>query len=91
MSLKIKNVQYDDVHLLTYHDVDVFTEELRVLIASGYSVSVGVVANSTLLQDCGSCKPPLCTSRRKYDVVDQGAFSPFHYNSNTTKNDSGSC
>lgn len=87
MSLKIKCVHYNNVHLATYQDVDVFAEELRVLVASGYTVSVEVTSENTLLQDCGLFKHP-SSNRRKYDLGD----STFHYNpTNVTKNDSGSC
>lgn len=70
MSLKVKSVQYDDVNLSTYHDVEIFTEELRVLIASGYSVNVEIIANTNLNQDFEPFKPQ-CSNLRKFDS-DQG-------------------
>lgn len=86
MSLKVKFVQYDDVQLSTYHDIDVFAEELRVLLASGYAVTVTTTANSTLLPDYGAYKPP-CSNRRKFET-DHTAFNIYGSSSSTTKNDS---
>lgn len=86
MSLKVKSVQYDDVHLSTYHDVDVFSEELRVLIASGYTVSLEITAHYNVLPDYGIFKPSQSTNRKKFEC-EHGAFNSHQSNTTITKND----
>lgn len=86
MSLKVKCVLYDDVHLSTYQDLEIFSEELRVLIAGGYSICLEVSATNNLLQDGGSSKLPPLSGRRNYELGDYGNFKS--YNLSATKQDS---
>jgi hypothetical protein len=87
MSLKIKSVQYDKVHLSTYQDLDVFTEELRILLSSGFSACIEVTATNISVPDWEPSKLPI-VGKRKYDLGDH----PSHYNSiHSTKNEATSC
>jgi hypothetical protein len=52
MSLKIKCVHYNTVHLSTVYDLQLLTDELKVLIANGYKLTLAdVSATNTLAQE----------------------------------------
>jgi len=72
MSLKVKSVHYDTVHLSSFLDIDVFTEELKSLISSGFTVACTVRSESTILHDFSALFKH-SMSRHKYDIED-GSF-----------------
>lgn len=84
MSLRVKNVRYEDVNLATYHDVDVFAEELRVLIASGYAITLETIASCILYPESVSFK--LNPANKKKFEFDHPP--PTYHINNSTKSDS---
>ena len=51
MSLKIRCINYDTVFLSTTQDLQIFTEELKVLLATGYSVQLEIFATNMNTMD----------------------------------------
>ena len=51
MALKIKCVHYNTVHLSTNLDLQLFSDDLNVLIDNGYKVTIDISATNTLAQE----------------------------------------
>jgi hypothetical protein len=80
MSLKIKCIYYDTVRLSTFHDLEVFSDELRVLLVSGYNITLDVSATHHLPKDpWGTLKPPTF-SKTKFDFDEKEPFSSYNMN-----------
>lgn len=77
MSLKVKSVRYDTVHLSTFLDIDVFTEELKSLISSGFTVTCAVSSESTILHDFSAFFKQSMSRHNKYDFEDSSfSYTP---------------
>jgi len=46
MSLNVRCIHYDTINLATYKDLEIFTEELRNLVASGFNLSLELFATN---------------------------------------------
>lgn len=83
MSLKIKCVHYNTVHLSTYTDLEAFKHELDVLIDSGFNITLDVSATNSLFQDPWSTQfPPI--PRKKYEFGENGTSYDSTATSKTT-------
>lgn len=48
MALKIRGIHYDSIYLATYTDLEVFTEEIRNLLSTGYSLTLELFATNNI-------------------------------------------
>ena len=67
MSLRVKCINYDTVHITTLYDMDMFTESLRHLITSGYKLTIDVFGTNISNQDPWRTLGVSPTPTRGYD------------------------
>jgi len=69
MSVNVRCIHYDTINLATYKDLEVFSEELRQLIATGFSLSLELFATNTM--DNKHTKYVLPSYFRKNEEINQ--------------------
>jgi hypothetical protein len=77
MSVNVRCIHYDTINLATYKDLEVFNEELRQLIATGFSLSLELFATSNM--DNKSTKYVLPNYFRKNENKQEGSPSTTNF------------
>ena len=92
MALIIKSVYYNTVHLSTVHDLQLLSDELKVLIINGYKVSLDVSARNTLSRQPwgGSTTTLPPTPGTRYSFGEYEPLAPYNVSS-STESETTSC
>lgn len=84
MSLKVDRIQYDTVNLSTLYDLELFTEDLKLLILNGYSATLSISATNFLKQDSWEVLNIPLQPRKRYDYDQRQSYNISSSTDNTT-------